>query len=251
MLEPHVPWIDPSAVAVDQLQWPSALDLTFEGFGPDAFAILDRLKAAPHIAQYRTEKEGIQATIQAPFKRYRDDLVVNWVLPNRLGFETEKNVFSRLLKNDFGAGGCHHHLWMAFYRPGRRRLTDVQLSHSLSPEGFTVGLYVGDYATELACQARRRILAEPRRFLEHLNPLLENGKWRFSLYGKGRAKHGFDDPVPAVPAEVQHAEGLWIRTVFPRPQVLRWKGALVAHALEAVSALWPLYRLFAATAPPA
>ena len=118
---------------------PEPLDLTFEGFAPEAFAILERLRDEPHIAQYRKEKAGIKRYITEPFKRFRDDLVVNWVLPNRLDFETEKNVFSRLLKNDFGAGGCHHHLWMAFYRPGRRRLTDVQLAPCITPDGFTMG----------------------------------------------------------------------------------------------------------------
>ena len=59
--------------------------------------MLDRLRDEPHIDQYKSEKPGVTDHLKAPFRRYRDDLVVNWVLPNRLDFETERYVFSRLL----------------------------------------------------------------------------------------------------------------------------------------------------------
>ena len=144
---------------------PEPLSLHFEGFSEDAFAVLERLRAHPHIEQYRAEKDAITHFVTDPFKRYRDDLALGWVLPNGLPFETEKNVFSRLLKNDFGAGGCHHHQWMAFYRPPRRRLTDVQLSHSLYPDGFAFGLYVGEYAKGLFPHVKAQMQEEPERAL--------------------------------------------------------------------------------------
>ncbi len=123
--------------------------LSFEGYRPEAFETLARLRREPHVARYRLEKENLRRFVHEPFGRYRDDLALNWVIPNRLPFETEKGVFSRILKNDFGAGGSHFHLWMAFYRPPRKRLTDVQLSHAVYPDKCTVGLYVGAYAQGL------------------------------------------------------------------------------------------------------
>ena len=249
MIAPNLPLVEPSATSTADLVFSKPLDLSFEGFGPEAFAILERLREHPHIEQYREEKVGIQRHIQAPFKRYRDDLVVNWVLPNRLDFETEKNVFARILKNDFGAGGSHHHLWMSFYRPGRRRLTDVQLSHGISPAGFTVGLFAGAYAKEVFREAKERIGAEPERFLGLVNALLEKGTWRFSAYsgaGKSRAQDVSDTPLTALPERIGKAQGLWLRTVLPRDRVLAWEGELVAHALEKVRDLWPIYRFIAA-----
>ena len=241
----------PASVPVDELEWRAPLDLSFEGWPPEAFALLERLREHPHIEQYRREKESgaLEEHLKAPFKRYRDDLVVNWVLPSRLAFETEKNVFSRLLKNDFGAGGCHHHKWLAFYRPGLKRLKDVQLSHSLSPRGMTVGLYVGAYAKDLLAQAQARIEQAPQRYRALVNARLEQKGWYFSYhYGSGKSKQAprFTAPLEALPGDLAKADGLALRRLFPRAEVEAAGAGFVGEALEAVRALWPLYRFYLA-----
>lgn len=239
--------VDPVQRPAAAMTRPAPLDLAFEGWSAEAFAILDRLRAEPHIEQYRAEKPGIRAHLKAPFKRYRDDLVVNWVLPNRLDFETEKNVFSRLLKNDFGAGGCKDNLWMAFYRPGRKRLRDVQITHRISPDGFHVSLFVGGYAKDRLKQAKAHIAAQPGRYLSLLNPLLQQKEWRFYFRcgaGKNRERHPFEAPLDAIPDALDRASDIFVRRHFPRTQVLNGGPALVAHALDAVLALWPIYRLY-------
>ncbi|MFO8100292.1 MAG: hypothetical protein R6T83_11815, partial [Salinibacter sp.] len=183
---------------------PSDFDRAFGGWTPEVFEMLDRLRAEPHIDQYKREKPGVTEWLKDPFRRYRDDLVVGWVLPNRLEFETERNVFSRLLKNDFGAGGCHDHLWMAFYRPSTRRLEDVQITHRVSPDGFAVGLYVGSHASDLLTQAQRRIDGAPATYLDHVNPLLDQTGWRFYTHrgsGKNETREVVDTPLDAVPAK--------------------------------------------------
>ena len=223
------------------------LDLTFEGFRTEAFEVLARLRAEPHVEQYRKEKEAFRIYVQEPFKRYRDDLVVNGVLPNGLPFETEKNVFSRILKNDFGAGGSHHHLWMAFYRPPRKRLTDLQLSHAIYPHQFTCGLYAGDYAKGLFTAARQRMLDEAPVGLGILNELIRSG-YRFSFAPHVTKPVGwpeFDDPLDAWPEGLSRAKGIWVRRAFPRELVIEWGPELVRHALREQERLWPLYRFWA------
>lgn len=239
--------MDPTTVAAGDLTIRDPLDLSFGGWQPEAFAILERLKEHPHIEQYRREKEdgGLARHLKEPFKRYRDDLVVNWVLPSRLDFETEKNVFSRLLKNDFGAGGCHHHKWMAFYRPGLKRLKDVQLSHSLSPRGMDVGIYVGAYAKDLLKQAQARIEAQPQRYLDLINALLEQPGWRFSYhYGSGESKRSpkHEAPLGALPDDLPKADGIALRRLFPRAAMEAAGPAFVGDALEAILDVWPLYQ---------
>jgi hypothetical protein len=226
---------------------PTPLAVRFDGFGPEAFAVLDRLREHPHIEQYREEKAAIKEHIAEPFKVYRDDLVVNWVIPNELPFETEKNVFSRLLKNDFGAGGCHHHLWMSFYRPPRRRLTDVQLSHSLYPDGFVFGLYMGAYAKGLFRAAKQHMADEPDRTLDLINELIEKG-YTFTYaptITKSLATPTFTEPLDALPEDLGRAKGLWVRRRVPKDQALELGGDLVGEAVEAQAELWPLYRLWA------
>lgn len=241
--------VDPTKLCTAGMTQPEPLDLAFEGWSPEAFAILDRLRAHPHIEQYRKEKPGIRQHLKEPFRRYRDDLVVNWVLPNRLALETEKNVFSRLLKNDFGAGGCKDNLWMSFYRPGRKRLLDVQVTHRISPEGFHVSLFVGGYAKDLLKQAREHIAREPDRFRTLVNPLLQNNQWRLYFRrgsGKSRERYTFEAPLDGIPDALDRASDVFLRRHFARERVLEWGPVLVEHALDAVLALWPVYRFYLA-----
>ena len=180
---------------------PQPLDLTFEGFPAEGFEALARLRAEPHIGRYQKEKAVLDRAVTAPFKRYRDDLAVNWVLPNGLPFETERNVFSRILKNDFGRGGSHSHLWMSFYRRPRKRLTDVQLSHAIHADAFRWGLYIGDYAKGLFGPARRRLVEEPEVSLPILNALIDRG-YRLSFAPHVTKPEGhpeFDTALDALP----------------------------------------------------
>jgi hypothetical protein len=231
---------------------PGSLDLAFEGFRPEAFAVLERLRQHPHIEQVRTEKAALDRYVTGPFKRYRDDLVVHWVLPNGLPFETERGVFSRILKNDFGAGGAHHHLWMAFYRPPLRRLQDVQLSHGVYPDGFAWGLYVGDYARDLFRAARGRMLGDEAGALALLNPLLASG-YALSFAPRVTKREGdptFTEPLAALPEGLASASGIWVRRKVDREAVLALGSGLVAEAIRAQGDLWPLYRWWVEVADP-
>ncbi|MEM1269203.1 MAG: hypothetical protein AAGI08_04055 [Bacteroidota bacterium] len=218
-------------------------DLHFEGFTEEAFGILDRLKAEPHIEQYRQEKPAVKRHLTEPFKRYRDDLVVHWVIPDGLAFETEKNVFSRLLKNDFGAGGCHHNIWMSFYRPGRRRLKDAQLSHSISPDGFSLGFYVGDYATDCIERVRTSILEAPETTLDLVNPLLAEDYSLYVYSGKGKAakRATTAEPVDHLLEGTEKLNALWLRRIVPREGVLRLGPELVFECVRTMRQLWPFY----------
>lgn len=241
--------VDPRACPVEAMTRPESLDRTFEGWSPEVFEMLDRLRAEPHIDQYEKEKPGVTDHLKDPFRRYRDDLVVNWVLPNRLDFETERHVFSRLLKNDFGAGGCHDHLWMSFYRPTTRRLEDVQITHRVSPDGFAVGLYVGAHATDLLRQAKSRIHSAPATYLELVNALLEAEGWRFYTHrgsGSNEERTVFANPLDAVPDAVDGADGVYVRHYLSREETLSLGPTLVDRALDLVFDVWPLYRFYLA-----
>jgi hypothetical protein len=239
--------VDPVQVPVDEMHRPDSIDRSFKGWSPEAFAMLDRLRAEPHIDQYKEEKPGVTNHLKDPFRRYRDDLVVNWVLPNRLNFETERHVFSRLLKNDFGAGGCHDHLWMSFYRPETRRLEDVQITHRVSPDGFAVGVYVGAHATDLLKRAKARIRQAPATYLDHVNPLLARDDWRFYTHrgsGQNEKQTVFTEPLDAVPDAVDGADGIYVRHYISRDATLELGPQLVDRALDLVFAVWPIYRFY-------
>lgn len=236
----------PSAPSSDRFLRPHPLSLTFEGFPDEGFEALAALKREPHIERYRTVKDVLDRAVLAPFKRYRDDLAVNWVLPNGLPFETEKNVFSRILKNDFGAGGSHSHLWMSFYRPPRKRLTDVQLSHAVHADAFRWGIYMGDYAKGLFLPARERMAAEPERALGLLNGLLGRG-YRLAFAPHVTKPEGHpevDEPLDALPNGLLRARGIWLMRRISREETQALGPSLVARAIDAQEELWPLYRFW-------
>jgi len=241
--------VAPREISVGDMQRPDDLDQTFEGWTSEVFALLDRLRAEPHIDQYKKEKPAVTEVLKEPFRRYRDDLVVNWVLPNRLNFETETYVFSRLLKNDFGAGGCHDNLWMSFYRPETRRLEDVQITHRVSPDGFAVGVYVGGYADDLLAEVKRRICDAPDTYMDLVNPLLKQDDWHFYTHrgsGQNEKKDVYADVLEDVPSSVAAADGIYVRHYIDREETLELGPSLVDRALDLVFDVWPIYRFYLA-----
>ncbi len=235
------------SVPTDELHVPETLDCAFEGFSPAAFDILDRLRETPHIDQYKSEKPGVTDDLKDPFRRYRDDLVVHFVLPNRLNLETERHVFSRLLKNDFGAGGCHDNLWMAFYRPETKRLKDVQISHRMSPDGFDIGIYVGSHAKDLLSTAVSRMKQAPSTYLGSVNSLVQRDGWRFYIHGgsgEGKWRTVWREPLSDLPDDLDRAKGVWVRRRIQRARVLELGSGLVREGLTTVMDLWPIYRFY-------
>ena len=213
---------------------------SFEGFTDEAFALLDEIKKTPRVETLRRLKPDLDRHVVAPFKRYRDDLVVNAVLPSGLPWETERNVFARFHKNDFGAGGAKSHLWFSFYRLGRKRLSDMQPAHTVAPDGFRFGLFTGIYADDLTRALRTRIAADPNAFARLAAPLFADG-WR--LKGEHRAE-SIDLALPLDPALVLRLKGLWWTKPVPRADVLALGPRLVDAGLNAMEALWPMYRVF-------
>ena len=235
------------AVPTDELYVPKTLDCAFEGFSPAAFEILDRLRETPHIDQYKSEKLGVTDDLKDPFRRYRDVLAVHFVLPNRLDLETERHVFSRLLKNDFGAGGCHDNLWMAFYRPQTKRLKDVQISHRMSPDGFDIGIYVGSHAKDLLSTAVSRMKQAPATYLDRVNSLAQRDGWRFYIHGgsgEGKWRTVWREPLSSLPGDLERAKGVWVRRRIQRKRVLDLGSDLVREGLDTVLDLWPIYRFY-------
>ncbi len=234
-----LPGREPAEVAPEELAALVPPVHTFEGFAPEAFEALARLKAHPHIEQYRQERPALRRYVQEPFQRLRDDLVVNWVLPSSLALETERNVFSRFLKNDFGAGGCHAHYWMAFYRRGRRRLADVQLIVSLHADGLRVGVYVGEPAQAVWRAVRVHL---PEVGVEVLGPVIPLLQIKiYARKGEVRSISEAND-LQRLSALLRGAEGIWAGRTLSCEVVWEQGSEVVCWIWETWRLAWPLYR---------
>ena len=231
--------------------WPELLTFpeppvrAFEGFHEKAFALLDALKEAPYIETYQEQKPELEQWVLDPLKVLRDDLVLNWVIPNGLDLETERNVFSRLLKNDFGAGAAHHHIWFSFYRKHLSRLKDIQLAFTLRPAGVVINLFVGGRANSNLVQVRQALLNNPDYWIEAINRLLVQREWTFS-WSKGHGKRmkggKMSEPLQMLPYLFDRADALWLSRLFDKESVLANEGQVLDFLLDGIQQLWPLYR---------
>jgi 5-methylcytosine-specific restriction enzyme B len=80
--------------------------------------------------------------------------------------ETEKNIFSRIPKNDYGQGGAWAHYWGAFYPKSGQRTADAQLFAYINASELSIGFYIGEYG-DVPRQRLWRNLREKQSVLLH------------------------------------------------------------------------------------
>lgn len=224
-----------------ELQAPFEVVIQNPGFDEDAFRLLERLEKQPTVDEYQKLKADLDVAVVAPLRKYRDDLVVNLVLPNRLPLETERNVFSRFPKNDFGAGGANSHLWFSFYRLGQKRLTDVQIVHSLSADAFTVGLYLHRRMRGPWDAFRQLVANDFDRLVHCFGDVLGNSG--LVLVAAEEPQLFCESPSQVARVLRGLRSGLWLRRIIPRDDVVARGPRLVEDGMFVTRQLWPAYHL--------
>lgn len=184
-----------------------------------AFEWLAKVSAEPTREFCLAHKEELAAAVETPLQELFRKVVSLLPEPVAEYMETEKNVFGRLLKNDWGRGGAWDFYWGALYPKGGRRVEDAQLFVSVKPDvltyGFSVGQYGGAQSTRLLENLRRH-----ERLVEHA---LETANLGGVIYGRlpskatggspgapdchawleDPAKHGLEVQVALEPAGVR------------------------------------------------
>jgi len=117
-------------------------------FGKRAFELLSALHKHPLQTFYEEHGEEFDATIEAPLKRLMRNLASALPASMTDALETQKRLFSRIQKNDYGRGGAWDFYWGAFYPKGGKRTADAQLFVFISSNVLRFGFYIGDYGTD-------------------------------------------------------------------------------------------------------
>ena len=143
-------------------------DLSTSAFSMEAFSWLALIAKTPTAAFYLAHKVEFKALVEEPLRRImrREAALLPGMMRDRL--ETERNLFSRFLKNDFGRGGAWANYWGAFYPSGSRRIADVQLAVWMNANRVGISFYIGDYA---AVQ-RSRFIRNCARWRDEIGSLM-------------------------------------------------------------------------------
>lgn len=136
-------------------------------FGPLAFDLLEALSAEPSKETYLSRKEEYKEHVEAALMRVFREVVIRLPEEIRANLETEKNVCSKFLKNDWGQGGAWPHLWAAAYR-GANRIEGAQLFIAIAARGFEAGFFIGHHGNEV----RNALASNLERYGEDLRASL-------------------------------------------------------------------------------
>jgi MoxR-like ATPase len=117
-------------------------------FTAKTFELLAGLHETPTKGFYTAHKAEFKEHLEEPFRRLLESVRERVRDEIRERMETEKRVFSRILKNDYGVGGAWEFLWGAFYPKGGERTKDVQLWASMHRGRVDAGFSFGEYSRE-------------------------------------------------------------------------------------------------------
>lgn len=137
-------------------------------FSRRTFELLAGIRDNPTMLYYDTHKVEFHSALEEPFQRVVRAVAEGLDPRIKQTMETEKRIFSRFRKNDFGLGGAWPHYWSAFYPKGSKRSEDAQLSVFLNADCLEYGFYIGEYASV----QRKRFVRNLQQFGGVIAPLM-------------------------------------------------------------------------------
>jgi 5-methylcytosine-specific restriction protein B len=124
-------------------------------FSRTTFDLLAQLHATPTTAFYLAHKEDFARHVEEPFKWLLLEVGRRLPTPIRQRMETERRLFARFPKNDWGQGGAWDFYWGAFHPKGSKRAQDAQLSLWMNYRFLEFGFYIGNYGSEQRLRFQR------------------------------------------------------------------------------------------------
>ena len=147
-------------------------------FTPEAFSLLEQLHAESKARIYNQNQDRFQEALIDPFRSLVKEVADSMPDEIRSHLETEKRIFSRILKNDYGRGGAWDFYWSAFFPKGGKRTEDAQLFTVITHEHVRFGFAIGQYAGETMSRLSRLLRANSAPIANLINESNEEvGPW--------------------------------------------------------------------------
>jgi 5-methylcytosine-specific restriction enzyme B len=226
---------------------PSMMVTQGEGaFSARAFELLHQLHDTPTREFYNDHLDDFQAEVEQPFQQLLKGVGALLPPPMKEVLETEKRLFSRIPKNDFGQGGASDFYRGAFYPHGVKRIAAAQLFLWLNRERLEWGFYLGEYADEQRTRFLNNVRKRRDALAAALAPHVAEGRF---LFGAVRDPQGVLDTEKARQTlgewlDTLEEQYLSVRQVLSREQVLQLPAAdLRERILDAYRQLFPLVLL--------
>ena len=194
-------------------------------FEKQAFDLLGGLHENPRVNFYEAHSEEFDEAIEKPLQRLMSNVAGALPASTTNGLETQRRIFSRIPKNDYGRGGAWDFYWGAFYPKGGKRTAEPQLYVFISAKNLRFGFYIGDYGVE----SRKRFVkncgehvAALKRLLE---PMFSENDFVFGESHETERKHTVSTEGPKPTWED------WIAD----PEHIGFQAAIVLHPNEVVT----------------
>lgn len=138
-------------------------------FDRETFDLLSGLYETPTREFYLARRAEFKERVEEPFQRLLLKIVSGLPAEITEVMETEKKLFSRIPKNDYGQGGAWPYYWGAIYPRGGSRLKDGQLYMVIKHSGLKYGFQLGEKEEAI----RNRFLNNCRQNRRELLSVLE------------------------------------------------------------------------------
>jgi len=223
-------------------------------FNQKTFELLSGLHSNPKKDFYHAHKDDFKNYLETPFQDLFHKIAKELPMEVKHYLELEKQLFSRILKNDWGKGGAWDFYWGAFYPKGGKRVEDAQLFLSINREILEIGFFIGVYGSE----QNKRFLTHCKNYKDSLEHILRDslsnesflfGKWDKKL-DHGNIPSNLNKTSWQEWLEDPETNGINVSAILTKNEILRLsEKQLVDKISNTFSELFPLFILTVSNDP--
>jgi 5-methylcytosine-specific restriction protein B len=224
-----------------------------EGFNEHTFEFFEGLHEHPTASYYHAHKADFERFVETPLQGLFSRLARRLPPEMLQRLETEKWLFAKILKNDYGKGGAWDFYWGALYTKGAKRTAAPQLFATINRNHLRFGFAIGDHGLRYKTRFAERAAESADRIAQILDAPLKEIGVKF-----GSAYHDAVDNGDKPPTQLTFSEwlgdpdalGYMAAVSLPRDELLLLNiKDLENRVLGTFEALFPLARLAAEDVP--